>query len=170
MYGEPVAAPAGQPAVALEMPEECTRYWVNLGTAGEMKINPACRPLTDDGSDRHVVVQCSAKCTAVYADNEARSRQTVRNVSREEPALTVPNEQDKGECSEWLTTAARHKPFHRDQLPDGFVTTVTTCDEYGGWVELADLVNNWPPEGHDNWHRRRLGTVERCLRNRHWAY
>eukprot|EP00959_Pyramimonas_sp_CCMP1952_P009237 192644-Pyramimonas_sp.AAC.1 len=31
-HGEPAVAPAGQPAIAFEMPEACSRYWEQLGT------------------------------------------------------------------------------------------------------------------------------------------
>eukprot|EP00959_Pyramimonas_sp_CCMP1952_P079702 1666906-Pyramimonas_sp.AAC.1 len=101
-----------------------------------MQINPPYRPCTDDGSDPYVAVQCNAKRTAVHADNEARSRQIVRNALLGEPALSyqsgekylrvilneaniktaVLDDQDRRECPEWLTTATRHKPFHLDQL------------------------------------------------------
>eukprot|EP00959_Pyramimonas_sp_CCMP1952_P251846 5262015-Pyramimonas_sp.AAC.1 len=57
MHGEAVAAPAGQLAVALELPEECRRHWENLGTASHMKIDPACRPFADDVSDHNVAAQ-----------------------------------------------------------------------------------------------------------------
>eukprot|EP00959_Pyramimonas_sp_CCMP1952_P127031 2656864-Pyramimonas_sp.AAC.1 len=42
----------------------------------------------------------------------------------------------KREISEWLTTALRHKPFHRGKLSDIFIREATSYDEYNGWADL----------------------------------
>eukprot|EP00959_Pyramimonas_sp_CCMP1952_P146440 3065597-Pyramimonas_sp.AAC.1 len=67
-------------------------------------------------------------------------------------------------------TATRHKPFHNDGLSHRFIPGVTSYDEYDGWVELGDLLENWPPADRGAWHRRHLGAIEKCLRGRRWAY
>eukprot|EP00959_Pyramimonas_sp_CCMP1952_P304768 6378381-Pyramimonas_sp.AAC.1 len=86
--------------------------------------------------------------TAVHHGQGAHARQTVRNIPRKRPALTVDAEReylenilrsenvdkprfkydDQRQVSEWLTTALRHKPFHRGQLSDMFIREVTTHD------------------------------------------
>eukprot|EP00959_Pyramimonas_sp_CCMP1952_P125111 2615626-Pyramimonas_sp.AAC.1 len=88
----------------------------------------------------------------------------------EDTSTSLLHDHDKRECSEWLTTATRHKPSHHDKISDGFITTATSYDEYDGWVELGGSLNNWPPVDHENWHSRHLKAVKRCLRDRHWAY
>eukprot|EP00959_Pyramimonas_sp_CCMP1952_P103945 2172823-Pyramimonas_sp.AAC.1 len=42
---------------------------------------------------------------------------------------------DEHMASEWLTTALRHKPLHRGQVPDIFIREVASHDEYDGWAE-----------------------------------
>eukprot|EP00959_Pyramimonas_sp_CCMP1952_P171533 3584471-Pyramimonas_sp.AAC.1 len=54
-----------------------------------MKTNPAYDPRRDDGSGRYMVVQCNVVDTAVHADEGARARQSVRNIPRKRPALTL---------------------------------------------------------------------------------
>eukprot|EP00959_Pyramimonas_sp_CCMP1952_P436376 9137818-Pyramimonas_sp.AAC.1 len=71
--------------------------------------------------------------TAVHADEGARARQSVRNIPRKGPALTLDSDKEylknalatdnlrrpkfesreQRELSEWLTTVLRHKPVHR---------------------------------------------------------
>eukprot|EP00959_Pyramimonas_sp_CCMP1952_P076184 1591721-Pyramimonas_sp.AAC.1 len=41
-------------------------------------------------------------------------------------------------CSEWLTTATRHKPFHNNCSSDRFLRAVPSFDEFDGWVELSE--------------------------------
>eukprot|EP00959_Pyramimonas_sp_CCMP1952_P390151 8176233-Pyramimonas_sp.AAC.1 len=72
-------------------------------------------------------------------------------------------------CSEWLTTAIRRKPFRNGHLSHRFLRAVLSFDEFDGWMELSELLNQWPPEGCDHYRRTRLETVRRYLRNRHWA-
>eukprot|EP00959_Pyramimonas_sp_CCMP1952_P064587 1348179-Pyramimonas_sp.AAC.1 len=50
-----------------------------------MKINSAYDPRSDGGSDRYMVVQYNIMDTAVHADEEARIRQSVRNISGNAP-------------------------------------------------------------------------------------
>eukprot|EP00959_Pyramimonas_sp_CCMP1952_P218311 4566195-Pyramimonas_sp.AAC.1 len=68
---------------------------------------------------------------------------------------------EQRECSEWLTTAIRRKPLHRNHRSDRFVTPDVSFDEYDGWVELTDELNNWSPKGYENWHKHHLRTVQR---------
>eukprot|EP00959_Pyramimonas_sp_CCMP1952_P435427 9117602-Pyramimonas_sp.AAC.1 len=72
-------------------------------------------------------------------------------------------------CSEWLTTATRHKPFHNDHLSDRLLRAAPSFRDSDGWVELSELLNQWPPEGCDRYHHKHLETVRRYLSNRHWA-
>eukprot|EP00959_Pyramimonas_sp_CCMP1952_P450913 9440779-Pyramimonas_sp.AAC.1 len=110
--------------------------------------------------------RCNTECAAAHADDAARTRQGVRNVLRGEPALSYESENkclrgvfketyvstaklddpDNGFCSEWLTTATRHKPSYLDKLSDRFVTSVAPYDEYDGWVELKDLLDTGRPK------------------------
>eukprot|EP00959_Pyramimonas_sp_CCMP1952_P395644 8289959-Pyramimonas_sp.AAC.1 len=57
-----------------------------------MKINPACHPHNDDGSDRYIAVECDVQDAAVIADKGAHARQVVRNTLRGRPALTYLSE------------------------------------------------------------------------------
>eukprot|EP00959_Pyramimonas_sp_CCMP1952_P268038 5604378-Pyramimonas_sp.AAC.2 len=72
-------------------------------------------------------------------------------------------------CSERLTTATRHKPFHYNQL-SRFLRAVPSIDESDGWVELSELPNLLPPEAWDRCRPKNLETVRRYLSNRHWAF
>eukprot|EP00959_Pyramimonas_sp_CCMP1952_P253950 5305406-Pyramimonas_sp.AAC.1 len=103
-----------------------------------MEINPAYHPNYDDGSDRYIVVQCDTQDTAALADRGAHARQMARSILRKRTARAYHSEKDdligildaeniKGprlsreeqrHCSEWLTTALRHKPFHNNHLSD----------------------------------------------------
>eukprot|EP00959_Pyramimonas_sp_CCMP1952_P080918 1690186-Pyramimonas_sp.AAC.1 len=78
--------------------------------------------------------------------------------------------EEQRHCSEWLKTALRHKPFHSDHLSDRFLRAAPSIDEFDGRIELAELLNHWPPEGHDCHHHKHLEIVRRHLRSRHWAY
>eukprot|EP00959_Pyramimonas_sp_CCMP1952_P078489 1640446-Pyramimonas_sp.AAC.1 len=67
--GQPAQSSAGQPAPASEVPPECEELWGRMRTSNRMKINPACLPRNDDGSDRSdrcVVVQYDIMGTAVH--------------------------------------------------------------------------------------------------------
>eukprot|EP00959_Pyramimonas_sp_CCMP1952_P248589 5196189-Pyramimonas_sp.AAC.1 len=55
MRGEAPAAPTGQPAVVLALPDNCRRCWGASGTVNQMKINPAYRPFAGNGSERYRV-------------------------------------------------------------------------------------------------------------------
>eukprot|EP00959_Pyramimonas_sp_CCMP1952_P369921 7747581-Pyramimonas_sp.AAC.1 len=72
-------------------------------------------------------------------------------------------------CSEWLATALRRKPFHNSHLSDMFLRAVPSFDEFDGWVELSELLDQWPPEGCDRQRRRHLEAVRQYLRKRHLA-
>eukprot|EP00959_Pyramimonas_sp_CCMP1952_P069212 1444545-Pyramimonas_sp.AAC.1 len=131
--GQPAQSSAGQPALALEMPVECRECWGKLRTSNRMKINPAYHPQIDDGSDRYMSAQCDLVDTAVHYDQDAHARQTVRNFLRKRPALTHDSAKEyfigifeaegtrkptfshdqQRQISEWLTTALRHKAFHK---------------------------------------------------------
>eukprot|EP00959_Pyramimonas_sp_CCMP1952_P327453 6855158-Pyramimonas_sp.AAC.1 len=39
-------------------------------------------------------------------------------------------------CSEWHTTALRHRLFHRGRLSDRFLREVPSNDEFDGWADL----------------------------------
>eukprot|EP00959_Pyramimonas_sp_CCMP1952_P095757 2002034-Pyramimonas_sp.AAC.1 len=41
-------------------------------------------------------------------------------------------------CSEWLTTAIRHEPFHNDHLSDRFLQAVPFFHESDGWAGLSE--------------------------------
>eukprot|EP00959_Pyramimonas_sp_CCMP1952_P318231 6659215-Pyramimonas_sp.AAC.1 len=73
-------------------------------------------------------------------------------------------------CSEWLTTATRHKPLRNNYIFDLFLRAAPSFDEFDGWAEISELLNKWPPEGCDRYRPKQLETVQRCLRSRHWAY
>eukprot|EP00959_Pyramimonas_sp_CCMP1952_P233912 4887928-Pyramimonas_sp.AAC.1 len=73
------------------------------------------------------------------------------------------------QISEWLATALRHEPFREGRLSDRFLRGVPSCDECDGWAELSQLLKNWPAEGHENYHRKHLGTVRHKLKYQHWA-
>eukprot|EP00959_Pyramimonas_sp_CCMP1952_P376870 7893531-Pyramimonas_sp.AAC.1 len=45
--------------------------------------------------------------------------------------------EEQRRCSEWLTTALRHKPFHRGRLSDAFLREVPSYDEFDGWADLS---------------------------------
>eukprot|EP00959_Pyramimonas_sp_CCMP1952_P381054 7984257-Pyramimonas_sp.AAC.1 len=103
-----------------------------------MKINPAYHPNYDDGSDRYIAAECDLQDAAVIVDKSAHARQVARSISRRRPALTYLSErndlmgalkadrvvgpdliyEEQRCCSEWLTTALRHKPFHNNYLFD----------------------------------------------------
>eukprot|EP00959_Pyramimonas_sp_CCMP1952_P355807 7451914-Pyramimonas_sp.AAC.1 len=149
---------AGQPALALEMPVECPEYWDCMRTAGRAKINPAYHPYSDDGSDRYIVVECDirtlmhAKLCVIYCVGAWRSRicqkSDLMGILKAErvvgPNLTYEEQRC---CFEWLTTSTRHKPFHTNYLSGRFLRAVPAFDEFDGWVELSELLNQWPPEG-----------------------
>eukprot|EP00959_Pyramimonas_sp_CCMP1952_P345229 7229779-Pyramimonas_sp.AAC.1 len=136
-----------------------------------MMVNPAYRPNADDGSNRYRVVRCKTARKATCVTPEALERQRVRNYMRTQPVLcysteaeflsrtlyrasvsaTLPKEKDQRQCSEWLTTASRHKPFHRDDVSHRFTECVTSIDVFDGWVNLSGLLENWPPETHETW-------------------
>eukprot|EP00959_Pyramimonas_sp_CCMP1952_P411119 8615149-Pyramimonas_sp.AAC.1 len=131
-----------------------------MRTARRMKINTAYRPRSDDGPDRYIAVECDIRDAAVIADQDAHSRQVVRNILRRRPALTYLSQktdmmgifeadrvvgpnltyEEQRFCSEWLTTATRHKPFHNNYLSDRILRAVPSFDEFDGWVELSGLV------------------------------
>eukprot|EP00959_Pyramimonas_sp_CCMP1952_P192589 4027015-Pyramimonas_sp.AAC.1 len=75
-----------------------------------MKINPAYDPRSDDGSDRYMVVQYNIMDTAAHADECARTRQSVRNIMRKLPALTL----DLGK--EYLRNVLVTEKLHRPRL------------------------------------------------------
>eukprot|EP00959_Pyramimonas_sp_CCMP1952_P003500 73564-Pyramimonas_sp.AAC.1 len=60
-----------------------------MRTSNRTKINPAYHPRNDDGSDRCMVVQHDVVDPAAHADEGALTRQTVRNIPRTRPALTL---------------------------------------------------------------------------------
>eukprot|EP00959_Pyramimonas_sp_CCMP1952_P174368 3644132-Pyramimonas_sp.AAC.1 len=153
-----------------------------------MKINPSYRPHNDDGSDRYIVVECDIQDIAVIADKGAHARQVARHFLRGRPALTYLFEKadwmgalkadivvgpnltyEEQRCLEWPTTATRRKPFHNDNLSDMCLRAVQSFDEFDGWVELSELLNQWPPAGCDRYHPEHLETVRRHFSNRHWA-
>eukprot|EP00959_Pyramimonas_sp_CCMP1952_P251847 5262019-Pyramimonas_sp.AAC.1 len=70
-------------------------------------------------------------------------------------------------CSELLTVATRHKPFHNDGLAYRFTGAVVSYDEFDGWVRLNDLPANWPPDGCDNYRKNHLDVVGQCLESKH---
>eukprot|EP00959_Pyramimonas_sp_CCMP1952_P268272 5609467-Pyramimonas_sp.AAC.1 len=162
-----------------------------MRTSNRTKINPACYPRIDDGSERCMVAQCNVVDTAALADQGAHARQTVRNSLRERPALTFESERgylenalrsdnvrrpkfkhddqrdDQRQVSEWLTTALRREPFHRGHVSDMFSREVTTHGEYDGWAELSQLLNRWPAEGHERHHPMHVDTVRHMLKDQH---
>eukprot|EP00959_Pyramimonas_sp_CCMP1952_P072240 1508777-Pyramimonas_sp.AAC.1 len=77
--------------------------------------------------------------------------------------------EEQRHCLEWLTTALRHKPLHNNYISDRFLRAAPSFDEFDGWVELAELLDRWPPAGYDRYHRKDLETARQRLRNRHWA-
>eukprot|EP00959_Pyramimonas_sp_CCMP1952_P006533 136518-Pyramimonas_sp.AAC.1 len=72
-------------------------------------------------------------------------------------------------CSEWPTTATRHKPLHNNHLSDNFLRAVPSFNESDGWVELSELLDQCPPAGCDRYHHKHLETLWRYLGNRQWA-
>eukprot|EP00959_Pyramimonas_sp_CCMP1952_P407214 8534400-Pyramimonas_sp.AAC.1 len=154
----------------------CRQYWECMCAARRVKINPAYHPRIGDGSDRYIVVKCDIKDAAVIADQDARTRQVVRNIMRRRSALTYLPEksylagilqadrvvgpdlacEEQRCCSEWLTTATRRKPFRTNYLSDEFLRAVPSFDEFDGWVELSELLYKWPPEGSTAQNARRL--------------
>eukprot|EP00959_Pyramimonas_sp_CCMP1952_P036774 769389-Pyramimonas_sp.AAC.1 len=139
-----------------------------MRTSNRTKANPAYHPQIDDGSDRCMVVQLNLVDTAVHHDPESHARQVVRNILRTRPVLTLDSEKEylegvfiseyvhkpKFSCdkqrqiSKWLTTAPRHKPFHKGKLSDRFLREAPSYDECDGWAELPQLLNNWPADKH----------------------
>eukprot|EP00959_Pyramimonas_sp_CCMP1952_P409211 8576078-Pyramimonas_sp.AAC.1 len=121
-----------------------------MRTGNRTNINPAYDPRSDDGSVRYMAVQHNLMDPAAHADEAARARQSVRNILRKRPAFTLDLDKEylnhalamdnirrpkfehgeQSEASEWLTTALRHKPFHRGHLSDIFIREATSYDEY----------------------------------------
>eukprot|EP00959_Pyramimonas_sp_CCMP1952_P202692 4238699-Pyramimonas_sp.AAC.1 len=153
-----------------------------------MKINPAYHPYNDDGSDLYIAVECDIQDAAAIADKGAHARQVARNILRRRPALAYLSEktgligifkadsvggptstyEEQRCCSECLTTATRHKPFHNNCLSDWILRAVPSFDEFDGRVELSELLNQWPPEGCDRYHPKSFETARRYLSNRRW--
>ena len=128
-----------------------------------MPVNPQKDPNVKEYLYRHVRydVECVARCE----DDDARYRQRVRNALRRTDPVTyeseveqlnhdimnsdgpdeLPDSRTMAHLSEWLSTAIRHKPFFNSQLSTRYVKAVRSFDEYDGWVEIPDLLQNWPP-------------------------
>eukprot|EP00959_Pyramimonas_sp_CCMP1952_P448005 9381003-Pyramimonas_sp.AAC.1 len=135
-----------------------------------------------------MAVKCDLVGAAAHRDKDAHARQVVRCIMRKCPAPAYDSEKDdltgilkaedirrprftyeeQRQCSEWLTTALRHKPSHKGHLSDRFLREVPSFDEFDGWVELSELLN-WPPAGHGRYRRKHLAAVRQELNNQHWA-
>eukprot|EP00959_Pyramimonas_sp_CCMP1952_P354812 7432107-Pyramimonas_sp.AAC.1 len=76
------------------MPVECREYWDRLRTSNPIKFNPAYHSQIDDGSGRYMVVQCDLVDTAVHHGPESHARQTVCDILRGRPALTLDSERE----------------------------------------------------------------------------
>eukprot|EP00959_Pyramimonas_sp_CCMP1952_P147024 3077322-Pyramimonas_sp.AAC.1 len=59
-----------------------------MRTSNRAKINPACHPRTDDGSDRYMVVHFNIGDAAVHHGPGVHTRQVARNSQRKCPELT----------------------------------------------------------------------------------
>eukprot|EP00959_Pyramimonas_sp_CCMP1952_P273540 5717669-Pyramimonas_sp.AAC.1 len=67
-------------------------YRETLGTPHQMHVNPSYHGTADDGSSRYRPVQCSTVCTTTCVTDTTVERQRVRNLRRQEPALTYSGE------------------------------------------------------------------------------
>eukprot|EP00959_Pyramimonas_sp_CCMP1952_P330082 6911149-Pyramimonas_sp.AAC.1 len=69
------------------MPVQCRQHWELMRTARRKEFNPAYRTHIDDGSDRYIVATCNIRDDAVIADEDAHTRQIVRDILRGRPAF-----------------------------------------------------------------------------------
>eukprot|EP00959_Pyramimonas_sp_CCMP1952_P095943 2005979-Pyramimonas_sp.AAC.1 len=136
-----------------------------------MEIKPAYHPHVDDGSDRYIAAKCSIKDTGVVVDEAARARQFARNPLREYPAPSYHSEK-KCRRGERLAAATRHKLLHNSNVLE-ILAAAPSFDEFDGWVELPELLDNWPPEGREHYHKHHLEMSGAALASaighiRHW--
>eukprot|EP00959_Pyramimonas_sp_CCMP1952_P058985 1231968-Pyramimonas_sp.AAC.1 len=109
-----------------------------------------------------MAVQCDLVDTAAHHDQDAHSRQTVRDILRKRRALTIRFQSD-------LRLPFFTNLFHKGRLSDRFLREVPSYDECDGWAEPSQLFNNWPAEGRGSYRHKHLETVRRKLKDQHWA-
>ena len=172
------------------MPPGSINFWNSLRMDRPLPVNPKYDPKQDDGTRRYRTVQYHQKCVARCEGRDAITRQQVRNRLRWTDPISCAGEADQltyklraaglqcrlpdawtqAKLSEWLSTALRHKPFHDGGYSRRFCDCVRSFDEYDGWVEIPDLIRNWPPESQPKWHDKFLEHVHSWLFDKHLAY